>query len=87
MRQVLLDEHVGRVFERVLRERGHDVEQAKDVFGEATTDAVLLRWCGENAALLMRAWHRRRHPLDGPGAVGSWIWRTMGETAGADLRR
>jgi predicted nuclease of predicted toxin-antitoxin system len=51
--RVLLDEHVGRVFERVLRERGHEVVQAKDVFGEETNDADLVRWCGENGALLV----------------------------------
>jgi len=51
--QILLDEHVGRVFERLLRERGHDVEQAKDRFGEHTSDAELVAWCGEhNTALL-----------------------------------
>ena len=33
-RQILFDEHVGRVFERLLRERGYDVIQAKDQFGE-----------------------------------------------------
>lgn len=51
--RVLLDEHVGRVFERVLREQGYRVEQAKDRFGERTTDAELLRWCGENGYLLV----------------------------------
>ena len=50
---MLLDEHVGRVFERVLRERGHEVVQAKDVFGEETNDADLVRWCGENDTLLV----------------------------------
>ena len=39
--RLLLDEHVGRIFERLLRERGHDVVQAKDQFGEHTTDAEL----------------------------------------------
>jgi uncharacterized protein with PIN domain len=52
-RRVLLDEHVGRVFERVLRERGYDVSQAKDRFGEYTTDEELLRWCGENGTILL----------------------------------
>ncbi|MFB6177040.1 MAG: DUF5615 family PIN-like protein [Halobaculum sp.] len=51
--EVLLDEHVGRVFERVLRERGYDVVQAKDRFGEYTTDEELLYWCGENETLLI----------------------------------
>jgi len=51
--RILLDEHVGRVFERVLRERGHDVEQAKDLFGEHTEDATLLEWCGENHVVLL----------------------------------
>ena len=51
--QILLDEHVGRVFERLLRERGHTVEQAKDRFGEHTNDAELLRWCGESGTVLV----------------------------------
>jgi uncharacterized protein with PIN domain len=51
--QILLDEHVGRVFERLLRERGHDVEQAKDRFGEHTSDAELIAWCGEHDAVLL----------------------------------
>lgn len=51
--QVLLDEHVGRVFERVLRERGYCVEQAKDRFGEHTVDEELLRWCAEHDSLLV----------------------------------
>ena len=50
---VLLDEHVNRVFERVLEERSFQVEQAKDRFGERTTDRELLRWCGENDVLLV----------------------------------
>jgi len=41
---MLLDEHVGRVFEHVLDERGYEVEQAKDVFGELTEDTALLEW-------------------------------------------
>lgn len=49
----LLDEHLGRVFERVLRERGYDVIQAKDEFGERTTDRELLHWCDENDAILI----------------------------------
>ena len=49
----LLDEHVTRVFERVLRERGHAVVQATDEFGERTTDSDLLRWCGENGTVLV----------------------------------
>ena len=48
---ILLDEHLGRVFERLLRERGHDVEQAKDRFGEHTSDAELVVWCDENNSL------------------------------------
>lgn len=50
---VLLDEHVGRVFEHVLRERGYQVTQAKDRFGEHTTDEELLRWCADNDVLLL----------------------------------
>lgn len=51
--RILLDEHVGRVFERLLRERGHDVEQAKDRFGEQTSDAELVKWCGECGTILL----------------------------------
>ena len=51
--RILLDEHVGRVFERVLHERGHNVEQEKDLFGENTTDTELLRWCSENDSVLI----------------------------------
>jgi hypothetical protein len=51
--RILLDEHVGRVFERVLRERGYDVEQAKDLFGEDTDDAKLVEWCGRNGVVLL----------------------------------
>lgn len=50
---LLLDEHVGRVFEHVLRNRGYDVIQAKDQFGEFTTDTELLRWCSQNSHLLI----------------------------------
>lgn len=51
--RILLDEHLGRVFERVLRERGYEVVQAKDQFGERTTDGELLHWCDENSAILI----------------------------------
>lgn len=51
--RILLDEHVGRVFERLLRERGHEVEQAKDRFGEYTTDDALLQWCADNDVVLV----------------------------------
>ena len=50
--RILLDEHVGRVFERLLRERGYGVEQAKDRFGERTNDAELLQWCADESVLL-----------------------------------
>lgn len=52
--RILLDEHVGRVFERLLRERDYDVEQAKDRFGEHTSDAELIAWCAGSGAVLMR---------------------------------
>ncbi|MFC7058573.1 DUF5615 family PIN-like protein [Halovenus salina] len=51
--ELLLDEHVGRVFEHILRSRGYPVSQAKDRFGEHTSDRALLRWCGENETLLI----------------------------------
>jgi hypothetical protein len=51
--QILLDEHVGRIFERLLRERGYDVIQAKDQFGEHTSDAELVKWCGNSGTVLV----------------------------------
>lgn len=51
--RLLLDEHVGRVFEGLLRERGYEVEQAKDRFGERTTDADLLEWCAGGDVVLV----------------------------------
>ena len=51
--QILLDEHVGRIFERLLRERGYDVIQAKDQFGEYTSDAELVKWCGNSGTVLV----------------------------------
>jgi streptomycin 6-kinase len=51
--RILLDEHVSRVFERLLRERGHDVEQAKDRFGEHTSDEDLVRWYGGSGTVLL----------------------------------
>lgn len=39
---IVLDEHVNRIFERVLRERGYRVENARDRFGERTGDVELL---------------------------------------------
>lgn len=53
-KRLLLDEHLGRLFERVLRDRGHRVEQAKDRFGERTTDRELLSWCHEESVVLVR---------------------------------
>ena len=51
--RLLLDEHVGRIFERLLRERGYEAVQAKDQFGEHTTDAELLQWCADEAVALL----------------------------------
>lgn len=51
--ELLLDEHVSRVFERVRRERGYRVEQAKDRLGERTTNLELLGWCRDNGYLLV----------------------------------
>lgn len=39
--------------ERVLRERGYHVEQAKDRFGEHTTDLDLLEWSGEHGVPIL----------------------------------
>ena len=51
--RILLDEHVGRIFEQLLRERGFDPVQAKDEFGEHTNDAELLQWCADEAVVLL----------------------------------
>lgn len=61
--RILLDEHVGRVFERLLRERGHDVEQAKDRLGEYTSDVELIEWCAEHDAVLLTNNARDFEPL------------------------
>ena len=39
--------------ERLLRERGHEVRQAKDEFDEYTDDAALLEWCATNGVVLV----------------------------------
>lgn len=51
--RILLDEHVGRIFERLLRERGYEVDQAKDQFGEHTNDRALLKWCVDRSAVIL----------------------------------
>jgi len=51
--RILLDEHVGRIFERLLSERGYDVVQAKDQFGEHTNDVELLQWCADETVVLL----------------------------------
>ena len=61
--QVLLDEHVGRVFERLLQERGYDVVQAKDQFGEHTSDANLVEWCAESETVLVSNSAKDSEPL------------------------
>lgn len=51
--RILLDEHVGRVIERVLKERGYDVEQAKDVFGEGVPDREVLQRCRDKGSVVL----------------------------------
>lgn len=51
--RILLDEHVRRIFERLLRERGYDAVQAKDQFGEHTNDAELLQWCADESVIFL----------------------------------
>ena len=63
--QLLLDEHVGRVLEKLLRERGHEVRQAKDEFGEYTDDAALLEWCATNGVVLVTNNAKDFEPLAG----------------------
>jgi len=43
--RLLLDEHVGRVFEHTLRERDYEVDQATDLFAAYTIDGALPEWC------------------------------------------
>jgi len=50
---VLADEHVPSVFITTLRSNGYEVVEARDVFGEATDDEHLLRYCGEQGHLLV----------------------------------
>lgn len=61
--RLLLDEHVGRVFERVLRDRGLAVGQVKDEFGERTDDATLLERCRAEDAILVTNNARDFHSL------------------------
>lgn len=49
----LLDEHVTRVFERVLREHGTEVVHAVDEIGEQTVDKSLLEWCTDHQYILI----------------------------------
>lgn len=51
--RLLLEEHVDRLFEGPLRERGDEVEQLKDRVGEPTTDADLLEWCAGGDVVLV----------------------------------
>lgn len=44
---------MNRAFERVLREEGIEVVQAKDEVGEQTTDEPLLEWCAENQYIII----------------------------------
>ena len=48
-----LDEHVPRVFLTTLRSRGHDATEARPVFGKATDDEELLRYCARNERILV----------------------------------
>lgn len=50
---ILTDEHVPSVVITTLRSNGHEVIKANSVFGEATGDERLLRYCGENEHILL----------------------------------
>jgi predicted nuclease of predicted toxin-antitoxin system len=50
---ILTDEHVPRVVITTLRSNGHEVVKANTVFGEATNDAQLLRYCREHEHVLL----------------------------------
>jgi len=54
MSPMLLDKHICRVFERVLRDRGYDVVQATDTFEKQTADRS----------------HSHRHPWRLSGRTG-----------------
>lgn len=63
LEDIVLDEHVGRVFERMLRERGYVVDQAKDVFGEETVDEELIERCAKEAVVVITNNARDFEPL------------------------
>jgi hypothetical protein len=65
---LLLDEQVGRGFERVRHERGDDVEQATNRFGADTSNEELVAWCSESAVVLL--------PNDATHSPGIWGSRT-----------
>ena len=71
--RILLDEHVSRIFQRLLEERGFTVQQACDRFGERTTDAELLEWAGENGWLVLtndaKDFHRLHRTIDHGGIL------------------
>lgn len=50
---LLLDEHVSRVFESTLTDRGFDVQRAREALGESATDRALLEWCSDHEAVLI----------------------------------
>jgi predicted nuclease of predicted toxin-antitoxin system len=50
---LLTDEHVPRVFITTLRSNGYEVVEARSVFGRATEDEELLRYCGDDGHLLV----------------------------------
>jgi predicted nuclease of predicted toxin-antitoxin system len=67
---ILTDEHVPRVVITTLRSNGHKVVEANDVFGEATDDAQLLRYCSEHDYVLLT------HDRDFAGALSESIDHT-----------
>lgn len=76
--RILLDEHVGRVLERVLRERGFQVVQSKDGFGEGTDDRELLEWCSENGYVFLTNNAKDFEPLhEEIEHAGLFLYRTQ----------
>jgi hypothetical protein len=49
----ITDEHVPRVFITTARSAGYAITRATDVFGEATDDTELLRYCAAQNAVLI----------------------------------
>jgi hypothetical protein len=76
MKPVLLDEHVGRVFEHVLRDRGFEVRQAKD-FGPLHQEV-------EHAGVLL--YYEQSLPDDDPEGLARVVETFLEQYGSEELR-